>query len=118
MEQGNVVFEKSKAFALRIVRLYQFLTEQKREFILSKQVLKSGTSIGANIAEAEHGISRPDFLAKMHIAYKETAETKYWLELLFQAGYIEEDAFQSIYADCSEIEKLLTSITKSARNHF
>ena len=112
--QGTVQ-EKSKAFALRIIKLYRYLVDEKREYILSKQVLRSGTSIGANIAEAEYGISRADFLSKMYIALKECSETKYWLELLLQSDYIDQTAASSIIADCDELLRILSSITKTTR---
>lgn len=86
----NVILDKSKAFALRIIRLYQFLCETKKEYVLSKQVLRSGTSIGANAKEAAHAQSKADFYAKMYISYKEANETEYWLELLYESGYIEK----------------------------
>lgn len=110
----NVVVEKSKGFALRIIALYKYLSENK-EFVLSKQILRSGTSIGANIAEAQCAISRKDFLAKMYIAFKECSETAYWLELLYRSGYITNTQYDSLYADCDELFKLLSSITKSAK---
>ena len=110
----NIVFEKSKAFAIRIVKLYKHLNE-KSEFIMSKQLLRSGTSIGANIAEAECGISKKDFLVKMYIAFKECSETKYWLELLYSTEYLSEAEYNSIITDCDELLKLLTSITKTAK---
>ena len=106
---------KSKAFALRIIRLYQYLTGEKKEYILSKQLLRSGTSIGANISEAQQGQSRADFVSKMSIALKETAETKYWLRLLQATDYLTEKEFLSINSDCVEIEKMLTTIIKSAK---
>lgn len=112
----NVVFEKSKAFAIRIVKLYKHLNDNKNEYVMSKQLLRSGTSIGANIAEAECGISKKDFLAKMYIAFKECSETKYWLELLFATEYLNEAEYNSIITDCDELLKLLTSITKTMRN--
>lgn len=115
MERENTVRFKSLEFAKRIVRLYRYLCEEKREYVLSKQVLRSGTSIGANIAEAEYGISRKDFLAKMYIAYKECAETAYWLELLSSCDYIAEKEYHSIKADCTELTKMLASITKTTR---
>lgn len=96
-KSDNVTYEKGYAFAIRVVKAYQFLSEDKREFILSKQLLRSGTSIGANIAEANGAISKSDFSAKMSIAYKECLETKYWLSLLKDTGYIEQKAFESIY---------------------
>ena len=115
MKQENVVVEKSKVFALRVVRLYQFLSEKKKEFVLSKQVLRSGTSIGANIREAQNAQSEADFFAKMYVAYKEAGETEYWLELLHESGYISEEAFNSIYSDCKELTKLLSAITKKQK---
>ncbi len=111
----NIILDKSKAFALRIIRLYQYLCETKKEYVLSKQVLRSGTSIGANAKEAAHAQSKADFYAKMYIAYKEANETEYWLELLAESGYIEKEAFDSIYADCKELIKILASITKTQK---
>lgn len=105
----NIILDKSKAFALRIIKLYQFLCETKKEYVLSKQVLRSGTSIGANAQ------SKADFYAKMYIAYKEANETEYWLELLHKSGYMEKYAFDSIYSDCKEIIKILASITKTQK---
>ena len=96
----NAFFSKSKRFAIRIVNLYKYLCESKNEYVLSKQLLRSGTSIGANIAEAECGISKKDFLAKMYIAFKESAETKYWIELLYETKYITEEQYKSIISDC------------------
>ena len=100
---------------MRIIKLYRYLVDEKREYIMSKQVLRSGTSIGANIAEAEYGISRADFLSKMYIALKECSETKYWLELLLQSDYIDQTAASSIIADCDELLRILSSITKTTR---
>ena len=114
----NVILDKSKAFALRIIRLYQFLCETKKEYVLSKQVLRSGTSIGANAKEAAHAQSKADFYAKMYISYKEANETEYWLEVLYESGYIEKAAFDSIYSDCKEIIKILTSITKTMKTNY
>lgn len=111
----NAVLEKSKAFALRIIALYKYLSDEKREFVLSKQILRSSTSIGANITEAQCGISEKDFLAKMYVAFKECAETGYWLELLHESGYITDLQFDSIHQDYSELFKLLSAITKSAK---
>ncbi len=111
----NVIKVKSKAFALRIIKLYQFLSVQKREVVLSKQVLRSGTSIGANVKEGIRAQSKADFYAKMGIALKETSETEYWLELLYESGYIEKAPFESIYADCQELLKILVAITKTAK---
>lgn len=113
MKEENVIVAKSKAFALRIIRLYQMLNQQ-HEFILSKQLLRSGTSIGANVKEAIRGQTRADFYAKMFIALKEASETEYWLELLHESGYISnESAFESIYGDCQELLSILAAITKS-----
>ncbi|MBR6940348.1 MAG: four helix bundle protein [Clostridia bacterium] len=112
----NAVLEKSKRFALRIVRLYKYLCGEKKEYVLSKQILRSGTSIGANITEAECGQTKADFYAKMNIALKETAETCYWLELLHESDYIDSTSFDNIYADCNELLKLLKSITKTQKS--
>lgn len=113
--KDNLILDKSKAFALRVIRLYQYLCETKKEYILSKQVLRSGTSVGANAKEAAHAQSKADFYAKMYIAYKEANETEYWLELIHESGYIEKDAFDSIYSDCKEIIKILAAITKAQK---
>jgi four helix bundle protein len=112
----HIVREKSFSFALRIIKLYKYLTEEKREYVLSKQVLRSGTSIGALIREAEQGESKADFIHKLAISLKEAKETEYWLELLFYSDYIEEKSYQSIYADVQEIIKLLTSIIKTSKS--
>lgn len=111
----NVVEEKSKNFALRIIRMYQHLSGEKNEFVLSKQVLRSGTSIGANVREGERGQTKADFYAKMNIALKEASETAYWLELLHESGYISPEQFSSINADCDELIRILVSITKSQK---
>lgn len=115
MKNENVILNKSKSFAIRIIKLYQFLTDNHNEYVLSKQLLRSGTSIGANIKEAVQAQSKPDFHAKMCIALKEASESEYWLELLFEAGYINENQFKSINSDCSELLKLLTSIIKTTK---
>ena len=112
----NIVFAKSKRFAIRIVKLYQYLCSEKKEFVMSKQLLRSGTGIGANIAEAVCGISEKDFLAKMYIAFKECAETEYWLDLLKDTDYLTDQEYASILADCQEIKKLLSSITKTTKD--
>ena len=109
----NPIVDKSKKFALRIIKLYQYLVNEKREYVLSKQILRCGTSIGANVKEAIRGQSKADFYAKMNIALKEASETEYWLELLHESEYIERVHFQSIYTDCQELLKLLMSITKT-----
>ena len=114
--KDNEVRAKSLAFAKRIVFAYQYLCEEKKEFVLSKQLLRCGTSIGANIAEAQYGSSRKDFLNKLYIALKECAETLYWLELLSSCGYLSSPEYRSLFSDCEEIRKLLSAITKSVRD--
>lgn len=106
---------KSYAFALRIIRLYQFLVSEKKEYVLSKQLLRSGTAIGALIKEGEHAQSKADFLNKMNIALKEANESEYWLELLRDSGYLNETDSKSIINDCNEILKLLISIVKTTK---
>ncbi|MDY7003815.1 MAG: four helix bundle protein [Cyanobacteriota bacterium] len=113
---NSIAYQKAYQFAIRIVKAYKYLTEEKKEYVLSKQLLRSGTSIGANIAEANGGISQADFRAKMSIAYKETLETKYWLSLLKDTDYIEEKAFESIHQDADEISKILFAIVKKTDN--
>lgn len=113
----NVVQEKSYAFALRIIEMYKFLSAEKREFVLSKQVLRSGTAIGALIKEAEHAQSKADFIHKMNIALKEANETTYWLSLLKDSGYIDENQFQSIYAESEELLKILVAIVKTSKQN-
>ena len=112
----SIVGEKSKAFAIRIIRLYQHVYNEKKEQILSRQILSSGTSIGANIREALQAQSNRDFLSKMSIALKEASETEYWLELLAETGYITTEEYNSIAADCSEHNRLLTSIVRTTKN--
>ena len=109
---GNAIVVKSKNFALRTIKLYQYLSAEKKEFVLSKQVLRSGTSIGANVKEAIRGQSRPDFYAKLNISLKEASETEYWLDLLYETDYLTAAQFRSLHADCVELLKLLTAITK------
>ena len=112
---ANIIEEKSFAFAIRIVNLYKHLNEKKKEFVLSKQLLRSGTSFGANIAEAEQAQSKPDFISKMNIALKEASETKYWIKLLTSTNYLTELESVSILDDCIELEKMLVSIIKSSK---
>ena len=109
----NTALIKSKAFALRVINLYKYLQSRKKEFIMSKQILRSGTSIGANLAEAECAISKKDFLSKIYIALKECSETQYWLDLLKDANYIEAKQYESMFADCNELTKMLTATTKT-----
>lgn len=113
----NIIKNKSFAFALRIVKAYQFLCEQKKEYVLSKQMLRSGTAIGAMVREAEQAESSADFVHKMAIALKEANETEYWIELLEQSNYLEEKVATSLKNDLTEILKLLTSIIKSTKNN-
>ncbi|MBN8656109.1 MAG: four helix bundle protein [Anaerolineae bacterium] len=115
--KSNVVKEKSFAFAIRIVNLYKFLTSEKKEFVLSKQLLRSGTAVGALVREAEQAESKADFVHKLAIALKEANETEYWLELLHQTEYLEQKAFESIHNDNVELLKLLTSIIKTSKGN-
>lgn len=112
--ESNLIANKSKQFAIRIIRLSQYLCTFHQEYTLSKQVLRSGTSIGANVREAVRGQTKADFAAKMNIALKEAAETEYWLELLYETDYLTDAEFKSIYQDCQELNRILTSIVKTA----
>ncbi len=114
---GNIALEKSMNFSVRIVRLYQYLCKEKKEFILSKQLLRSGTSIGANLREAKYAQSTNDFISKNSIALKEAAETEYWLELLFHTEFLTEKEYNAIKSDCSQLIKILTSIIKTTKTH-
>ncbi|HBJ19514.1 MAG TPA: four helix bundle protein [Clostridiales bacterium] len=111
----NLILEKSKAFAIRSVNLYKHLVEEKHEYTLAKQILRSGTSIGANCREAARAQSRADFISKMNIALKEADESAYWLELLWETEYLTEEQYTSIYADSQELVKLLVSIIKTSK---
>jgi len=113
----NIVKKKSFGFALRIIKMYKYLASEKKEFVLSKQVLRSGTSIGANIEEADSAQSKKDFIAKMSISLKEAKETHYWLRLLHLSDFISKDMFDSIIIDCEEIIAMLTSIIKTSRQN-
>lgn len=112
---NSVIREKSFAFALRTVKLCRYLQESQREYVLSKQLMRSGTAIGALVREAEQGESRPDFIHKLSIALKEANETDYWIELLFQSGLIERKGYDSLQPEILELIKLLTSIIKSSK---
>ena len=112
----SVILDKSKAFALRVIKLYRYLNEQKCEYLLSKQLLRCGTSIGANAKESVFAQSKADFTAKMFIAQKECAETEYWLELLYESGYIDKREFESVYADCQELMRLIVASTKTLQS--
>ncbi len=118
MVKQNTIRNKSFDFAVRIVKVYQHLTDVKREFVLSKQLLRSGTAIGALVKEAEQAESKPDFIHKLNIALKEASETEYWLELLEKTNYLTEQEFSSLYKDCVELLKLLTAIIKTTRNNI
>ena len=115
MKTKNIIVDKSKAFAIRIINLYKYLCDEKKEYVLSKQLLRSGTSIGANIKETIRGQSKDDFAHKMNISLKEASESEYWLELLYETDYITEQQFNSIIGDCTELIKILTSIIKTSR---
>lgn len=111
----NLLIDKSISFASRIIKLHQYLIKTKKETTISKQIVRSGTSIGANINEASYGQSKADFISKMHIALKETAETEYWLKLLVMSEYITEDMGKSLLADCLEIKRILIASIKTAK---
>lgn len=113
----NIVKDKSFDFAVRVVRLYQYLLKEKKEPVLSKQILRSGTSVGAMVREAEHAETKNDFKHKMAIAQKEINETIYWLELLKATDYLSEEEFSSIHSDATEIIRLITSIIKTAKSN-
>ena len=115
MKDNNITYTKAYNFAIRIVKAYQYLCEEKKEYVLSKQMLRSGTSIGANIAEANGAISEADFSSKISIAYKECLETKYWLSLLKDTDFISKKSFKSMHDDADEIAKILFSILKKTR---
>lgn len=114
----SIIRDKSKVFAIRIVRLYRYLSNEKKERILSKQLLRCGTSIGANIVEAQAAVSKKEFLAKMYISFKECCETEYWLELLHDTDYLSDDEFESINQDNITLKKMLSSITLTTSNNL
>lgn len=114
----SVLREKSYAFALRIVKMCQYLQKDKRELILSKQLIRSGTAIGALLKEAEFGQSKSDFISKMHIALKEANETEYWLNLLSDTGYLEKPGYSSVISDCKEIIAMLVSSIKTSKKNL
>ena len=115
MEKENPIIDKSMAFAIRIVNLYKYLIEKHSERVLSKQLLRSGTSIGANVRESVYAQTRADFKTKMYIALKEASESAYWIELLTKTGYLTEQQSKSILNDCKELIKILSSITKTLK---
>ncbi len=112
----NILSDKSVAFAARIIKLYQYLIKEKKENIISRQIVRSGTSIGANINEASYGQSKADFIAKMHIALKETAETEYWLKLLVMSDFIDGKMGESLLNDCLELKRMLISTLNTAKS--
>jgi four helix bundle protein len=113
----SIVYLKSFKFAVRVVELYKLLCEEKKEYVLSKQLLRSGTSIGANIREALEGQSKKDFIAKLSISLKEATETEYWLELMYETNYLDQKRFESLLNDLKEIIKLLNSIIKTSKRN-
>lgn len=117
-EKENIILTKTYNFAIRIVRLYQYLCREKKEFELSKQVLRSGTSIGANAEEAAGGLSRKDFLANLGVSYRETRETRYWLRLLRNTDYISTEQSQSMLNDAEEILRIITAIQKTTKDNL
>ena len=115
MSRESILLEKGMSFAIRIVNLYKWMEAEKKEYVMSKQILRSGTSIGANAREAIYGQSKNDFVAKMSIALKEASETEYWLELLSRTEYITSEQYESIKADCVELIKMLTATVKKSK---
>ena len=115
MPTESIAYQKALAFAKRIVQLCQYLRSNHQEYVLSKQILRSGTSIGANIAEARCGFSRKDFIAKIYIALKECSETLYWLELLYSTEYLTQTEYDSLYQDCEELRRILSATTRRFR---
>ena len=115
---GNVLLDKSLYFAARIIKLYNYLKDEKKETVISKQIIRSATSIGANANEAVYGSSKSDFIAKLHISLKETAETEYWLRLLILSEYITEEAGNSLIGDCLEIKRILVSTLNTAKENI
>lgn len=113
----NVIVVKSKKFALHIIRLYKYLINNKHEFVIGNQILKSGTSIGANIKEAVCSMSKREFIAKLNISLKEASETEYWLELLYESSYISREEFTVLYDECKELLRLLTAIIKTSNKN-
>ena len=117
MSQDSVILEKSLRFAARIVKLHRYLSKEKHETVISKQIIRSGTSIGANANEAIYGVSKAEFIAKLQISLKETAETEYWLRLLVMSDYLTEAEGESLINDCLEIKRILIASLKTARQN-
>ena len=116
--KNNIILEKTMDFSVRIVHLCKYLSSEKKEYRLSDQLLRCGTSIGANVHEAHNGQSNKDFLAKIYIAYKESAEAEYWIKLLIKTEYLTQEQGKSILSDCIEIKKILTSIIKTLKENM
>ena len=117
MQQDNTIRAKSKAYAIRIVKMSRYLQENRHEHVLSKQILRSGTSIGANIRESKNAQSTADFIHKLEIALKESDETEYWLEILHETDYIDKEMFSSMIGDNKELTAMLTNIIKTTKNN-
>ena len=115
MSKDSILLEKSLHFAARIIKLYTYLKKEKREVIISNQIVRSGTSIGANANEAIYAVSKADFISKLHIALKETGETEYWLRLLILSNYITQNEGNSLLRDCIEIKKIISSTLVSSK---
>ena len=115
MKSEDTALIKSQNFAVRVINLYKYLLLEKKEYVISKQLLRSGTSVGANIVEAQSAISKKDFLSKIYISLKECAETKYWLILLYKTDFINKKEFESMSLDCEEIRRILSATTKTIR---
>ena len=115
--RDNLLIDKSVAFAVRIVKLHQYLIKNKKESIISKQIVRSGTSIGANINEANYGQSKADFISKLHIALKEAAETEYWLKVLTQSEYLSTEMGESLLQDCMELKRILIASINTAKSN-
>lgn len=118
MKPNNIILDKSKLFALSIIKLYKYLCKEKKEFVISKQILRCGTSIGANISEAYYAQSKRDFIAKLSISLKEAGETKYWIELLYKGDFINKTEFDDYYNKINELIRILTSIIKTSKNNL
>ena len=118
IEKENIILTKTYDFAIKIVRLYQFLCKEKKEFELSKQILRSGTSIGSNAEKSVGGLSKKDFLAKLGVSYRETRETRYWLRLLRDTDYISQEQAQSMIDDADEILRIITAIQKTTKSNL
>lgn len=112
----NDIYDISKTFALRIIKLYKYLTDVKKEFVMSRQLLRAGTSVGANVHEGKNAQSRPDFATKMNVALKEATESDYWIDLLKESGYITETEYASLSNDCGKVMAVLTKIVKATKN--